>query len=71
MWQVQLTLAMRRCIWQEASVDPVERAVPRNIKVTAATRELSPHPDFNTRRLYIRRSRALHGHIRVGRIPHS
>ena len=41
MWQVQITLAMRRCIWPEASLDPVERAVPRHIKATAATRELS------------------------------
>ena len=41
MWQVQITLAMRRYIWLEASLDPVERAVPLQIKATASTRELS------------------------------
>ena len=41
MWQVQITLAIRRCIWPEASLAPVERAVPRHIKATAATKELS------------------------------
>ena len=51
MWQVQITQAMRRCIWPEASLNPVERAVP-HIKATAASRELSPHPDFNTHGLF-------------------
>ena len=71
MWQVQITLAMHRCIWSEASVEPVEPAVPRHIKATAATRELSPRLDANARRLCIGRSRALRGRIRVGCIPHS
>ena len=41
MLQVQITVAVHRCIWPEASLDPVEHAVPRYIKATAATRELS------------------------------
>ena len=60
---------MRRCIWPEASLDSVERAVPQHIKATAATRDLFPYPDLNTRRLCIGRSRALRRCMRVGRIP--
>ena len=58
MWQVQITRAMRRCIWPEASPDPVERAVSRHIKATAATRELSRSlcVDLIPRRLCIGRS---------------
>ena len=41
MWHVQITLAMRRCIWPEALFDPVEHAVLRHIKVRAAPIEVS------------------------------
>ena len=57
MWQVQITLAMLRCIWTEALLNPIERAVPQHIKDRADTRELIPYPDYNTRSLCIGRSR--------------
>ena len=57
MWQVQITLVMRRCIWLEASLDSIERAVLRHVKDKADTRELSPYPDFKPRRLCISRPR--------------
>ena len=66
MWQVQITLAMRRFIWPKTSLDPIERAVPRHVKATAATRKLSLRLDCITRRLCDGSSRAV-----LGRIPHS